>query len=202
MQIKFLRSQQPDTRHGVTSLERIWCGYWREEERRSWHNSLLPPWYKASIWNAKSSQPLKFFSFCLVYKRHQLLLAAICSSCFICEPAKLAPLCLLLFSMLWVQLLYGHAVGPCLIWRFSFWRCSFPVTLTHGCWFVKTFFSSFLTTWLRARKYVGIEVNTTCFIKLQVLISPAVNSLFSLTLGCIVWWGKLLAARKILLAMI
>ena len=95
-----------------------------------------------------------------------------------------------------------HAVGPRLIWRFSFWRCSFPVTLTHGCWFVKTFFSSLLKTWLRARKCVGIKMNSTCFIKLQVLFSPAVNSLFIVTLECTDWWCKLLAARKIQLAMI
>ena len=31
MQIKFLRNHQPDTRRGVASVERIWCGYWGEE---------------------------------------------------------------------------------------------------------------------------------------------------------------------------
>ena len=40
------------------------------------------------------------------------------------------------------------------------------------------------------------------FITRQVLFSPAANSLFIVTLGCTDWWCKLLAARKMLLAMI
>ena len=55
MEIKFRCKHHPDTRRGVTSVERVWCGCWREEERRSWHNSFLSPWYKVSIWIVKSS---------------------------------------------------------------------------------------------------------------------------------------------------